>query len=203
MKKAFSLFIILFVFPFGLERSELAGFQMMPLSSKKIEKKIDLGDSIFQRATNSPNYLIVKEKDFKVFKSNLENDLSDLYINLNTAETELMIQSDSIKLWKVFLEEAKVKIKNSEKFSFNSQSFFNLPIWLLAMIILFLGYSIFISLRFFSLYYQGISANDQLDIITKDFISYKKNTIEKERKLMRDLIDAKNDIEELRKELKE
>jgi len=202
MKKGFSLFIILFVFPFGFERNELVGFQMMPSIKDKTEEKIDLGDSIFQRATNSPDYLVVKENDFKAFKSSLKNDLSNLYNNLNAAETELMIQSDSIKNWKIYLEEANAKIKNNKKLNLNSQSFFKFPIWLLVLIIILLAYSIFISLRFFSLYYQGISADERLDIITRDFISYKKNTIEKERKLMRDLIDAKNDIEELRKELK-
>lgn len=187
---------------FGLERNELSGFQIPPKTTEKIKRIVYSGDSIFFGSTISPDYLLVKKKDFEIFKAGLENEYSKTDSILNIKEMELTLKSDSVKSLRRVVEQTNTGIKNNAEFDLDGQLLFRLPYWAIGFLAIFLGGLIYISLRFFSLHFQEVSMQEQLSVITNDFDLYKKNTIEKERKLVRDLIDSKNRIEELNGELR-
>lgn len=121
------------------------------------------------------------------------------------AELKLNQESYPVSISNDVSEEVKASVKKNnrtEEFNLGNGFTIIVPFWVVGVFALFVIYTIFISLRFLSIYFQEVSTQEQLEVITGDFDSYKRNTIEKERKLMRDLIDAKNRIHDLSQEVR-
>ena len=185
---------------FGFDQIGVAGSQGNQTSIEINQKQALVSDSISQKPINLVEYEGSKKDAFDIFTSTFENKFSGPDTKDYLSELQLKQVSYSANVQEDLPRNEKVVIKKdnrSEEFDFGNGLTFNVPFWVVGTFLLFVIYTIFISLRFLSIYFQDVSSKEQLEIISGDFDSYKRNTIEKERKLMRDLIDAKNRINDL------
>jgi hypothetical protein len=202
MKKSLLITILFLILPLYSVKNELVGQQKRVSFNLDPTSTIQLPDSIFSVSKNSPDFYIVRIDLLKKQQGNLKSLGNQFNAKLNELESQVVSLNDSIhKL---------VQSKNSVNGGLFDRNDFdgggnrwaiiasNLPFWAYFFIFVFILYTIFISLRFFSIYFQEVSTLEQLEIVSNDFDVYKRNAIEKERKLLRDLIDAKNLIQEYR-----
>ncbi|MBS4040223.1 MAG: hypothetical protein KGZ81_06445 [Flavobacteriales bacterium] len=202
MRKSLLITILFLILPFYSYKNELVGKQAKPSSNLSPSINIPFPDSIFSVSKNSPDFYIVRKDLVKINQENLKlfgNQYNQKLIELNS---KLSVLNDSIqKLLQIEsnpeLRFFDVKDPDIEENRWGIIAR-NLPFWAYILILVLILYTILISLRFFSIYFQEVSTLEQLEIVSNDFDSYKRNSIEKERKLLRDLIDAKNLIQELK-----
>ena len=206
MKKNLFNISIFLVCLFALERIGFALFQKDQISDESNIDKVLGEESSLQKMLYKSYYEVVEKNDFKVFTNNFENQLGQDDTIEYLAELKVSQESSSGRDFKYLAEEKSIIERQNDQtknFNFETGFFLEVPVWLIIVICLSVIYTIFISLKFFSIYFQEVSTKEQLEVITGDFDSYKRNTIEKERKLMRDLIDAKNRINDLSQEIKD
>lgn len=178
-----TLFLLLIWFPASSQQASVS----------VTESTIQASDTIFRQATNSPGYLVVKKEDW--------DKLSKVWTDLLRQNEELLIEEqkkysakiDSIQQT-VVPSNIPEPSPNSENNSTNSSNISTLALSI--ALIFFIIYSAVITFRLFSQKLGLKSQIDRLDQIEKDFDQHKKNSIERERKLMRELIDAQNELEE-------
>jgi hypothetical protein len=195
---------LVFLFFFGLEGIELYGFQMNKTTVKNNSSEVKNTESIVVEAIDFPNF----EKD--VSDSSASDESSNRFHskvfdkNLHLVHLQANLQPDSYETSNNYLKE-KNRIDQdhieTQESDLEVGLLSKIPFWVFGILLAFLGYTVFISIRFFSIYFQDVTIQEQLEIVTNDFFSYKRSTIEKERKLMRDLIDARTRIQELSEEL--
>ena len=196
MKRWLPFILILF----GFNQIGVAGSQENQTSIESNQKQGLVSDSIVKKLINPVEYEGIKKDAFDIFTSTYENEFSGPDTNDYLGQLQLKQESYSANIQKDLPKNDNVLItKNNriEEFDFRNALTFKVPFWIIGISGLFVIYTIFITLRFLSIYFQDVSTKEQLEIISGDFDSYKRNTIEKERKLMRDLIDAKNRINDL------
>lgn len=158
------------------------------------ETQVETSDTIFRQATNSPGYLVVKKADWDRLKNAWRDSLNQVNQSLIEEQVKYSKKIDSI-----------TSIKNSQSSKdpifipkeetipeFSDQKM--LVFGFLTMILIF--YSLIITFRLFSQKSGFKSQNDRLDQIEKDFDQHKRSAIERERKLMRELIDTQNQLAE-------
>jgi len=147
-------------------------------------------DSIVMKAS-TPGYLVVKEVDFLNFRVNLDKEL----LILDSVYSVFLLGFERPSVLFSDPEELIPKDKSRKVLSGKTQdenSFFSaIPVYYYVIFLVFSVYSVFISLKFYSYYSQDITTQDQLKIVSDDFESYKKSTIDRERKLKRELLDLK------------
>lgn len=155
-------------------------------------------DSLLRPSKNSPSYLVISKIDY----NNIRSELNGKIYQLDTLSDEHGRKGDeSSELGKNDLIKPNTPIERVEK-SENNQLIKLLKllkpndyIFLLVFFGVLILYSIYITLRFIKINSQEISTTEQISIISRDYENYKRNTIEKERKLVRDLIDLQNKLE--------
>ncbi len=193
MKKG--LFLVLTVF-FAFHISYFSLAQKGNKLAEKINLEINWFESLAKPARNSPGFLVIEKSVFLEFKDRVNKSLivQDSLLSLNNEQ--IIVQDSAVKR-KELSKFSTVDTKNQPSKDLSLRfDVFNLPIWLVISIVLFFVYTIFISLKFYTLFSKEISIQEQLEVVTTDFESYKKSTIVRERKLLRDLIDAKNKMED-------
>lgn len=156
---------------------------------------VEPSDSIFRQATNSPGYLVVKKIDWDRLKQVWRDSLNQTNKSLEEEKGKYLEKIDSISR----LTESQAS-KSDLPSSSNVKTSSDLPNRTLLLfgfgISLLIIYSLFITYRLFSQIGVFKSQHDRLDQIEKDFDQHKKNAIERERKLMRELIDTQNHLSE-------
>ncbi|SDA44518.1 hypothetical protein SAMN03080617_00499 [Algoriphagus alkaliphilus] len=163
--------------------------EQVSFSSK--EYSIEASDTIFRRATNSPGYLVVKEADW--------DRLRKIWIDSLKQNEELIIREqkkynakvDSIQQVLISANIQDAKPDTNPK----NPSDFTIPILALSLGLLII-YGVVITIKLLSQKIGVKTHIDRLEQIEEDFERHKRNSIERERKLMRELIDVQNELEE-------
>lgn len=158
-----------------------------------IEDSNAASDTIFRMATNSPGYLVVKKADWdrlrKIWSDSLRmnNDL------LQNEKTKYHSKLDSIQQITSATNLSEIENEPAAADSTSSDP---------TTLLLGLGLAFFVlygGIITFRLYSQNSglkSQSERVDQLEKDYNQHKKNSIERERKLMRELIDTQNELAE-------
>jgi hypothetical protein len=148
-------------------------------------------DSIFKPASNSTGYLVVKESDLynwiQVWNDSLESN--QLLIENERLIVQLMIDSlqNGVLVSRDEMEFTSAKAESSSRFVIIT-SWFN---W---VGLFFIFYGLWITIRFFTQYRNFKLQIEQIKELDLLFASHKRSSIERERKLMRELIDTRNQL---------
>lgn len=155
--------------------------------SQEISKSLlwtDELDTLFQPAINSPDYLVIKKSEW--------NGIKELFIESIKAQETQFMQREIDRMMVDSTEHVKTsKILPIEK----SEAATNNP--LLLLLIPLIGYAAFITFKLYAQRERVKLNQDILDQTEKEFQKHKKSSVERERKLMRELIDTKNKLEEI------
>jgi hypothetical protein len=155
-----------------------------------------LFEEMFSPASNSSSHYIVNEKDLKKLKYIVQShsDSTDLIVNSVLLNNQL--KSDSLKnsiksvdsLTQILNEKLVVENRNYQT---NQASIFGIFFSIAALVILLF----FLSTAYFRIKEKFKFSSESLAEVEKNFDAHKKNAIDRERKLMRELIDLKNKLE--------
>lgn len=145
-------------------------------------------DSIFKTAMNSPAYVVASKADILALKNNLKLERDSLYVKLKNQETELsQLKSQTLPTNPPSPIEENPQAVGS---STTSYLLFQLIIALLV------GVVIYFFMKDFSIKKEVREAKDSYKNLITEFEDHKKKAIERERKLMRKVIDLQNNLEE-------
>lgn len=145
---------------------------------------------------NNQEYKIVKRTNLDKLMSNMLDSMSSMRQEVLGLKTQISNQKDSIASMNTVLVQAEVEkeeaIANKDNFTFLGigihKSAYSSIMWLLVAI---LG----IALAFFSMQYMRSfkkikKAQNDLADVQEEFDTHRKNTLDRERKLKRELVDA-------------
>ncbi|WP_296705510.1 hypothetical protein [Algoriphagus sp.] len=167
------------------------------LNSGTIDSQFDYVYSVSNSyQEKNQEYKIVKKTNLDKLKSNMLDSMRTMRQEVLGLKTQISSQKDSIGRMNTVLIQAEAQkeeaIANKENFTFLGvgihKTFYSSMMWLLVAI---LG----IALAFFSMQYMGSfkkikKAENDLADVQEEFDSHRKNTLDRERKLKRELIDA-------------
>ena len=168
-------------------------FSNYTLAQSLVKSQMDQLDSIVRPASNSVGFSVVKDSDLANFKSSLESQLKSIEDEL----AQISKKNDSLQyLVDLGKTESSNETQTEQKPVFASSSDSDLPIPLpifYAIIVVLIIYAGYLRLRFFS--NQSILRTNEERIINieKEFEAHKRRAVERERKLKRELIDARRD----------
>lgn len=150
-------------------------------------------DTIFRKATNSPGYLVVKKDDWDRLRKIWSDSLRMNYDLLQIEKTKYLSKLDSIQQIPLATNLSEIENEPAAADSTSSDSSTLLLGLGLAFFVLYGG---IITFRLYSQHSSLKSQSERVDQLEKDFNQHKKNSIERERKLMRELIDTQNELAE-------
>lgn len=167
------------------------------LDSGTIDSQVDyIYDVSNSYSEKSQEYKIVKRSNLDKLKSNILDSMSMMRQEVMGLKTQISNQKDSIGRMNAVLLQAETEKEEAiaEKDNFNflgmgiHKAFYSSMMWLLVGI---LG----IALAFFSMQYMRSfkkikKAQNDLAEVQEEFDSHRKSTLDRERKLKRELIDA-------------
>lgn len=147
-------------------------------------------DSIFRSAMNSPAYVVASKSDIYRLKEALKVERDSLYSMLQSQEKELSNLKSATQpiLTQPATSETSPEIKR--EFSPGNYLIFQLIIAIL------MGAVLYFFMKGFSVKKEVKEAKDSYQNLVVEFESHKKKAIERERKLMRKVIDLQNDLEQ-------
>lgn len=157
------------------------------------ENSTQASDTIFRQASNSPGYLVVKKADWDRLRKVWTDSLTQNEELLIREQKKYNAKVDSIQqiVGSEILQESKPDTNPT------NPSDFSIPILALSLGLLII-YGAVITIKLFSQKIGLKSQIERLDQLEKDLEQHKRNSIERERKLMRELIDTQNELEEER-----
>ncbi len=172
-------------------------FPAVSQKSKASASEIDIqaSDTIFRQASNSPGYLVVKEADWdrlrKVWTDSLKQNEKLLIQEQKNSQAKV----DSIQ---GMVDSMIIEESGSKSYTIpTNTSDLTIPALIFGLGLLFI-YGLVITIKLLSQKIGIKSQIDRLDQLEKDLEQHKRNSIERERKLMRELIDTQNELEEER-----
>lgn len=145
-------------------------------------------DSIFRTALNSPAYVVASKEDIQTLKESLKVERDSLYIKLQNQEKELSQLKSAAPI--VAQPSIVQEIPQPVEAPASNYLIFQLIIALLV------GAVIYFFMKDFSVKKEVKEAKDSYKNLVTEFEDHKKKAIERERKLMRKVIDLQNDLEE-------
>lgn len=157
--------------------------------SKADNNLLNAFDSIFKTAMNAPAYVVASKADIESLKESLKVERDSLYIKLQNQEKELSqlkIAEPPIVTQPNELEEISRPVEASS----SNYLIFQLIIALLV------GTVIYFFMKDFSIKKEIKEAKDSYKNLVTEFEEHKKKAIDRERKLMRKVIDLQNDLDE-------
>jgi hypothetical protein len=187
-------FLLLFLYV-SISFTKSTVFAYSPIQSEEtLTQKIKITDQLFSfdsivRKASTPGYLVLKESDFSIFKTKFKGQLfilDSLYCK-NLSELKALTSPNGNNSDLQSEIKASYRLNNLSDQSKLTSS--KIPYIFYAIFAFFVLYSILISLKFYSVYSQDVTTQEQLEIVSEDFENYKKNTIHRERKLKRELLD--------------
>ncbi|MDP2039566.1 MAG: hypothetical protein Q8S14_00970 [Algoriphagus sp.] len=155
------------------------------------ETSLEVADTIFRRATNSPGYLVVKEADWDRLKKVWKDSFKQKEELLNQEQKKFNAKVDSLQQIEASTNHQEPSPKSDNNTTNTSD--FTIPILALGILII---YGTVTTIKLIS---QKIGVKTQIERLyqlEKDLELHKRNSIERERKLMRELIDVQNELEE-------
>jgi hypothetical protein len=147
----------------------------------------ELFDTLFRTASNSPDYVIARKSHLKTLKEFFEKERTESFKTIEIQEKKLGQLNSSLDSAIKSAEK-----QNSDRIVINSG---NYPIALLIVIAGLIVLLIAIAVRGMNerkLYKEG---KDSYENLVTELDLHKKNAIERERKLMRKVIDLQNQLE--------
>jgi hypothetical protein len=157
------------------------------------ETSIEASDTIFRIATNSPGYLVVKEADWDKLKKVWTDSLKQNKELLLQEQKKSIARLDSIQQ---VLVSSNIQDSKSDITTTLTSNTSDLTIQLIGLSLgLLLIYGGIMTVRLYRLKNGHKTQIEQLDQIEKDFEQHKRSSIERERKLRRELIDTQNELE--------
>ncbi|MFN3998129.1 hypothetical protein [Algoriphagus sp.] len=175
-------------------------FLFFPAVSQKstasvTENSTQASDTIFRQASNSPGYLVVKKADWDRLRKVWTDSLKKNQELLIQEQKKYTSKVDSLQQFKASTNNQELSPKSDNNPS--NPLDFTIPILALSLGVLII-YGAVITIKLLSQKIGQKSQIERLDQIEKDFEQHKRNSIERERKLMRELIDVQNELEEER-----
>jgi hypothetical protein len=189
-------FILLFAF--CLYHRSLAQSQPKTETQKFLDSLNMVFAQKFSNASNSNNFKIINDSDLKLLKNNIINKFNQQNQELASLTNELKYRIDSIQHLKemselLILENKALKQPDPKAYLFNLRLDTVIYAGIIFVLALIIGYQ----LLFFLKYRKECRESREIyHTIDRDFESYKKNTIERERKLLREIIDLKKKLSE-------
>ncbi len=190
-KKTTSLIPILFLFiQIGFSQS---ADSTLSLKSGSIANQFEY---IYQNSNNFQEYKVVKRTNLDQLKSNILDSIKSMQGEVASAKGILAAKNDSISFLNSSLEVAETEkqaaIDAKDNFTFLGmgieKSFYSSIMWLIVVVLAgALGFFAFQYSRSFS---KIKKARKDLEEVQEELENHRKNTLERERKLKRELIDA-------------
>lgn len=195
MLKVFTLFSLLLVvigngnLAFAQEDTAEQG----SLNSGTIDSQFDY---IYSISNNFQEYKVVKRTNLDKLKSNILDSMRTMRQEVLDLKTLISNQKDSIGSMNEILLHAETEkeeaIAAKDNFTFLGmgihKAVYSSMMWLIvAILAVALG---FFSMQFFRSFKKIKKAQNDLAEVQEEFDSHRKNTLERERKLKRELIDA-------------
>ena len=163
------------------------------LSAGTIESQFDY---IYRVSNNFQEYEVVKKSNLEKLKSNILDSLQNMRKQVSDLKVLQSSQNDSITqisqtlATEIEQKEAAIDLKDSFSFlGMNIQkTVYSSIMWTLVAALA--GLLAFFSVQYFRSFGRVKKAQKDLQEIQEEFDSHRKNTLERERKLKRELIDA-------------
>jgi hypothetical protein len=162
------------------------------------DKSTELFDLFFFKSINSPDYYVIHQKDFKKLKSSLsfykdstESIISALQLNNQVIKDSLLSSKSSMDRISKLLNSNSIEQEKNKLIIQNQLFSIRIFIIFLAALSIFMGYNYF---KIKGKYNSDLGSFFEIE---QQFDAHKKNFIERERKLLRQIIDLKNKIESL------
>jgi hypothetical protein len=148
-------------------------------------------DTIFRKASNSPGYLVVKKADWDRLRKIWSDSLRMNKDLLQAEKIKYLSKLDSIQQ---IPPAANLPEIEKEQATVDSTSPDSTTLLLGLGLVFFVLYGAVITFQFISQRSGRKSHVERLELIEEDFNRHKKNSIERERKLLRELIDTQNEL---------
>jgi hypothetical protein len=157
-----------------------------------------ISDTIFRSAVNSPGYLVVKKSDWEAYKKLWNDSITSQVKRLESERVAVRRKLDSLNKASILPTQALNQQEPSDSSDSveSSDSSAQLNPVLLGILLLFLvanGLGLFF---FFLRKNKGMKdQNERLNLLENELSDYKTASIQRERKLMRELIDTRQALE--------
>ena len=155
--------------------------------SQTADKKLSAFDTIFKPAVNSPGYVVASKDQVNLLKEFFQNEISNQVKITQIKEKEiyqLTSLADSLR---------KIKSLESPTSLPSTKSYISSILISIVVVLLFTLIGLFF--RGFKTRKELKDGKDSYFNLEKEFDLHKRNAIERERKLMRKVIDLQNELE--------
>lgn len=195
MKSVLSLFLILISliilpsFTFAQESTDDKG----SLQSGTIDSQFDY---IYSVSNNFQEYKVVKRTNLDQLKSNILDSMRTMRTEVGDLKLLIVSEKDSIENLNTILASAETQkqeaIAEKDNFSFLGmgihKAVYSSMMWILVAVLA-VALAIF-SFQYFSSFKKIIKAQKDLADVQEEFDNHRKNMLDRERKLKRELVDA-------------
>lgn len=187
-----ALFFILFSIAFSSLAQNSSDGQNS-LQSGTIDSQFDY---IYDVSNNFQEYKVVKQSNLDQLKSNILDSMQTMRAEVLDIKNQIKSQNDSISAINQRLEQSEIEkqeaIDAKDNFSFLGigihKAVYSSIMWILVAGLAF-GLAFF-SFQYFKSFKKIKKAQRDLAELQEEFDQHRKNTLERERKLKRELIDA-------------
>ncbi|TVP49992.1 MAG: hypothetical protein EA341_08475 [Mongoliibacter sp.] len=194
MKK--SIFISLFTFFIYCINANAQDETPAPsLNSGTISSQFDYLNSV---SNNFQEYKVVKRTNLDKIRKNVTDSLNVFKDQLVTVKSDLKERQDQINVLEVQMSEVQEQLANAEE-ARDSFEFLGMPIhksayssimWTIVLVLL--GAFLFFLFQYSQSHKVISKARKDLEETIEEFEQHRKNTLDRERKLKRELVDALN-----------
>ena len=164
-------------------------------------------ETTISKANNYQDYKVVKKQAIRSLQNEVTNEIDRLESKINNLDQIISKRNETIKSLKA--EVSSLKTKNSslenqqeEMKLFGSISLtkttYRLVLWSIVAVLLLL--LLFFMFRFRRSHIINAEIKANLKNLDQEFQNYKHNALEKQQKLGRQLQDAKNDLQKIKKD---
>ncbi|WP_425636470.1 hypothetical protein ACPUEN_13735 [Algoriphagus yeomjeoni] len=195
MKRILSLFLIIIFFislpsfTFAQEASEDVG----SLESGTIDSQFEY---IYNVSNNFQEYKVVKRSNLDQLKANILDSMSTMRTEVGDLKLLIVKEKDSINNLKTILATAETEklaaIAEKDNFSFLGMGIhkgvYSSLMWILVAVLA--GALAIFSFQYFTSFKKIKKAQKDLAEVQEEFENHRKNMLERERKLKRELVDA-------------
>jgi hypothetical protein len=155
--------------------------------SQSIDKRLSPFDTIFQPALNSPAYVVASKDKVNSLRKYFENEISKQIQTTELKEEEIIELNNSLDSLIKITSQYKPLTQSSSKIDFSTILIVvNLALFIVIVGLFFNGFQTRKSLK---------EGKDSYVNLEKEFDLHKKNAIERERRLMRKVIDLQNEMD--------
>jgi hypothetical protein len=153
-------------------------------------------DYIYRVSNNFQGYEVVEKSNLEKLKANVLDSIRTMSKEVSALKLQMSTMDDSVVIMKNLLaaeiEEKNQAIADRDNFSFLGmgiqKSAYSSMMWTLVMVLA--GALVFFALQYFRSSSKISKAQKDLIEVQEEFEQHRKNTLERERKLKRELIDA-------------